>query len=454
MVSKLIDVFAKKFNKMARRTSAYNYNLIYDEDSVIGMLSFDGFCVEFDYSLECGGEVEKSGLGIIIDLSQKYSETFKCMMYDIMPYVDDRDFTCWYYCFVENTERMELCFDKLENDFFAIFPKLQKALNDEQVLEKLEKQVDESVKITVGAAAYNDMEEELQSDRTNIAKGQADLAKALVMGLYIGNEQCAYASKAYCAFIEGDYKKALKRYSRKKYLLLYEKNLVEYMKSCREPKPLFDEKYFCLKEGLREYYGSTGFVPFAVSALMMFFPVLFVCLTVYFAVCGIMYHNTLYSSAFEWYNGLYCVMPAFIGSMVMGYISRDTVYRRLFKKRYKRMKDYEAIFNSGKTKKRMKTFLYLVYVIILLFVFLSANNALVLTDNGVSVTGHYFDIVKDNYSYNNIDGVYIDGESCIMYAKGNEIHLSNFVEFDDTEKQILPILRENKVRIISSTDGE
>ena len=147
-------------------------------------------------------------------------------------------------------------------------------------------------------------------------------------------------------------------------------------------------------------------------------------------------------------------MPAFIGSMVMGYISRDTVYRRLFKKRYKRMKDYEAIFNSGKTKKRMKTFLYLVYVIILLFVFLSANNALVLTDNGVSVTGHYFDIVKDNYSYNNIDGVYIDGESCIMYAKGNEIHLSNFVEFDDTEKQILPILRENKVRIISSTDGE
>ena len=102
---------------------------------------------------------------------------------------------------------MELCFDKLENDFFAIFPKLQKALNDEQVLEKLEKQVDESVKITVGAAAYNDMEEELQSDRTNIAKGQADLAKALVMGLYIGNEQCAYASKAYCAFIEGDYKR-------------------------------------------------------------------------------------------------------------------------------------------------------------------------------------------------------------------------------------------------------
>ena len=60
MVSKLIDVFAKKFNKMARRTSAYNYNLIYDEDSVIGMLSFDGFCVEFDYSLECGGEVEKA----------------------------------------------------------------------------------------------------------------------------------------------------------------------------------------------------------------------------------------------------------------------------------------------------------------------------------------------------------------------------------------------------------
>ena len=148
------------------------------------MLSFDGFCVEFDYSLECGGEVEKSGLGIIIDLSQKYSETFKCMMYDIMPYVDDRDFTCWYYCFVENPERMELCFDKLENDFFAIFPKLPKGFKTmNRCWKKLEKQVDESVKITVGAAAYNDMEEELQSDRTNIAKGQADLAKALVMGL-------------------------------------------------------------------------------------------------------------------------------------------------------------------------------------------------------------------------------------------------------------------------------
>ena len=92
------------------------------------------------------------------------------------------------------------------------------------------------------------------------------------------------------------------------------------------------------------------------------------------------------------------------------------------------MKDYDAIFNSEKSKKRMRVILYIFYLVALIFVFLSANNGIAVYEYGVNVNSHYFDVTGNFYSYSDIicldaepDGnsgkydLYLDSADSLVY---------------------------------------
>lgn len=451
MVNEIINVFERKFNKFADDTEAFTTRFIRDEDSAIGTLCFNRFNVEFEYCLECGATVEKSGLNIIVDFTKRCEFPLKCMMYDIIGLFDSDNFACWFYCFIENEERMELCFDKLSKDFSKVYPKLKAFTNDENSVDKIRAVLRKNVLSTTGI----DFETDINSELENGESINVDEVYDYLFSLYFGFEQSAFASDEYRDFLSGDYKKALKKYEKKKKRLVYEDKLLEYIENCDQPKPILSEEYECLKDGLKEYHGTNGFVPYIASCGMLLIPFLAVCVGMYYAISGILYHSALYSSALEPYNALCCLIPAMCCSFAAGYFMQERIYRKFFKSKYQKMKDYDAIFNSEKSKKRVRIILYLFYLLALIFVFLNANNGIAVYESGINVNSHYFDVTGNFYSYSDI--VCLDAEfdennsEYELYLDDTQIiNIGMYADCNDIENKIIPILESNQVEIIRS----
>ena len=120
------------------------------------------------------------------------------------------------------------------------------------------------------------------------------------------------------------------------------------------------------------------------------------------------------------------------------------------------MKDYDAIFNSEKSKKRMRVILYIFYLVALIFVFLSANNGIAVYEYGVNVNSHYFDVTGNFYSYSDI--ICLDAEpdgNCGKYDlyldSADSINIGMYADRNDMEKKIIPVLESRQVEIIRNS---
>ena len=120
------------------------------------------------------------------------------------------------------------------------------------------------------------------------------------------------------------------------------------------------------------------------------------------------------------------------------------------------MKDYDAIFNSEKSKKRMRVILYIFYLVALIFVFLSANNGIAVYEYGVNVNSHYFDVTGNFYSYSDIicldaepDGN--SGKYDLYLDSADSINIGMYADRNDMEKKIIPVLESKQVEIIHNS---
>ncbi len=453
MIDEIINEFKQKFNTFADTTDAFSSRFIRDEDSAIATLCFNRFNVEFEYCLDCGGEIAKSGLNIIIDFSKRSEMPLKCMMYDLIGLIDENNFSCWFYCFIESRERMALCFDKLSGDFNAVLPKIKSLAESDESEKKITEILKTNIKNMIGIDFVKYIYEESQ-----VGDGiDLDEVCEYVYSVYFGFEQCAFSSYEYRDFLSGDRKKALKRYEKKKNRLIYEEKIIDYLRHTEDPKAVLSEEYECLRDGLREYSGTSGFVPYFASCGLLLIPFLILCMGMYYAVSSIMYGSAIYSSALEWYNAVCCIIPALFCSFSAAYFLKERIYRRLFKRRFEKMKNYDAVFESEKSKKRTRIILYLFYILALLFVFLSANKGVSLYETGINVNRHYFDIKGSFYSYSEAACVKTtsdDGSNTyeIRMTNGESIDLDSYVDFEDIENKLIPLFENFGVEIQNDTE--
>ncbi len=451
MINEIIKTFERKFNKYAETAESFTSRFISDEDSAIGTLCYPNFNVEFEYCLECGGDTLKSGLSIIIDFSKKRETPLRCTMYDLIPIIDKNNFSCWFYCFIENPERMEACFDKLSEDFTKIYPEIKAFANLSICVDKFEEVMQKNLNTTFGADYIKEIQETLESEE-NADKYNEHIYEYL-FNLYFVYQRSAFSTKEYSNFLAGDYKKALKKYNRRKNTTTYEKNMIAYMKSCDEPKSVISEEHECLKDGLKEYYGTNGFVPFLVSCLILVFPFIAISIGIYYAICGILYHSAIYATQFELYNAFACLTPALVCSIAAGYFIREKVYRKFFRKKYKHAMEYDAIFNTEKSKKVIRILFYLVYILTLVLTFLFANFGVSFNDNGVKYSDKLLGISNKSYYYSEIDCVTYENENYTLhFSDGKDLELFQFVDNADVEENILPILHNNGVEFINYGD--
>lgn len=440
MISEIINSFEQKFNKFAEKTDAFTSRFICDEDSAIGTLYFTGFNVEFEYSLECGCLIEKSGLNIILDFSKRTDKPLKCMMYDIIELIDKNNFNCWFYCYIENKSRMELCFDKLSSDFLQILPELKKLACTAEGIIQIESVLKHNTQTVLGI----DFEKELSEFEDDIIDDTYDY----LYRTYFGYQQSCFATDEYLNFLLGNFKKSLKRYEKKKKRLIYEDNIIRYIKDCEESQPIISHEYESLKDGLKAYTSSNGFLPVFVSWCILLIPCTLFFTVLYLIISLALYNSELYSTQLEPYNFPAVILPAFICSIAASYFLQSNIRKKFFKKSYEKQKDYNAIFNSTKTKKRMGIFFYLIYILSLVATFLFANMGVSLSETDIRVNDNFLSIHGHHYTYNEIETVdYTDEMYTISFNDGYTFKLYEFAEDSDIEEKILPIFEVNGVTI-------
>lgn len=196
---------------------------------------------------------------------------------DILSELKAEDFRCPYFSFIENSPRMELCFDQLVKI-------LDKYLPDIEVLALNKCTSMQDNKIAFYRKAYKLKEKDLNLSEI---MANVDNAKDDFVALQDWHEVLTLhrftSDSAYHKFLLGNFKKSKKLYAKmgkKESLLPYEEDLVAFMdtEECKTFKPILD-KCFTQKIGLKEQnptpamfslYTLVAYVPTAIIFCLIF----------------------------------------------------------------------------------------------------------------------------------------------------------------------------------------
>lgn len=365
---------------------------------------------------------------------------------ELIEYLDDTDFKCYYFPYIESEKRMKACFEQL-----ALFlKKHMKAINaiavdSEKCTAIKTEKLSHIQRLSMGEKSKDkDMEsfEEMQ-------EFWIDSYERYVLLLRFAAEGC------YREFLRGNYQKAIVQYEKmrtKGQLTSYEERLLAFIKALDMPFEAIPEECDSVLEA-REFNGSLK------DGLAYLYGV-FLCELVFGAIgCAIVMlfniflsRNTLVFCGLPWYWGLIAGgLPAVFGSIAL----RRTLARFTRKGNYEKAMIYDEIMNS----KNVSKFANIVFGIAIIFalvitVVLSVcstgfyEDRLVFNDGEEMIsfemdTCYYKDLDKVIYSegvYNDF-GDFIDRPSYLLtFEDGTVWDSDGFTSVEVVEEEILPIL--------------
>lgn len=448
MIKDIINAFESKFYEYVKNSDAFNSKFISDEDSAIGILVFNSFNIEFEYEADCGLVNEKSGLNVIFDFSKISKTPLRCMMYDIVSLLDKNNTDCWFFCFIENEERMNKCFQMILDNLDKVLPKILDMADSPEMLKKLQETIRKNILTTVGI----DIVKEYDEDMDNISDSDTNKLYDYLFSTYFGFEQTAFATQEYSLFLSGEWKKALKKYKKKKNKLVYEENIVEYIENnIDNKKPIIPNEYQSLNDGISEIKGYAKLRRFLCAWAVMFVPITIIILIMYYIIGIIIYASSDFATAMLLSVALpRCMMIAFSCSMISGFVARDRIYHLILKHKYKKLKDYDAISSSKKSSKFIRTVCLMTYILSLVTVLLFVNYGVSFSDNGVRDKTHFFSIVGKFHSYSEVDSLVCTADSnyCIVFEDGKTMDIGYFLSEKSINSKVIPIMKYENVNII------
>jgi len=453
----IISEFYSGFESLNPSFNAVSCEYIceYDKKSRLKEISarmyFNQFNIDFAYIVKGLAVGPRSTLECRIWLN-KSEKLLYFTPYDLMFMLDPGNFKCYFYTFIESAEKMGLCFNNLAADVKELLPKIAEIAGDPQKVQQAYNSLKANITNHLGK---NIFEPDSQLDpETN------ELVLKSNLQYYYQWVRLRFASKCYSDFLSGDYRKAIRKYSRYKKRLDYEDRLLQFMKSIPD-----GQKYQAvipelntIKQGLKEQTRISEafiiYISWIVNTIFLF-PLF---LGLYYLLLYISTRGALYSTGIELYNSMLVLLPTIITSIVPSYFSRKLLYRIFFRKNYRKKLEYDALFNGKSEAKLMKVFAYIIFLASLTVTALLASTGISFYSNRFVDKSNFFDIKGTSYSYDSLDSVWLikgryngfnewlDNPSYVLVLKdGKTIDLYDFTEHSDSEKKIIPILKKQNI---------
>lgn len=374
---------------------------------------------------------------------------------ELIEYLDENDFKCYYFSYIESEDRLRKCFAVLEKFLLTHFDKIRELSGDSEKYEiLLEKKIKEMNRIE---------DAKLDKENGELLSIEADIFEKYVLIPRFAGDY------GYREFMRGNYEKAIDTYQKsiqKNKHLEYEKRLLEFIKSLDEPYETIQKDCAAVLE-IEEYSSVKADSKLMLKGILLgeiLFGGLYCIL--FLIINSILGHNAVVYITSEWYWGfLIGALPALFGAIAL---------RKIWAKCSKR-KDYQKAleFDSLVNGPFVNIFSMVVFIISVLFSmflflqFVTCNSAFYedrmtfgADESFISIkdeTHLYEDLKEVVYSkgiYNEYDEFIARPSYLFIFENGTIWDSDVYTSIEVVEKDILPLISSyyDNIRIIEARE--
>lgn len=412
---------------------------------MVGRIEYDYYSVDFVYTLSLGSSGAKSVLSVNVRLDRTKIIAFS--IYDLMYLLDENDFSCYLFPYIENVDKFTKCFNILRNLLEKYKSRLEEIARDPIQSNNAYN----NLKTSIGNALQIDIDEILAKERGE------DIFK-IHYGFYYANFIQRFSGASYNHFLEGNYEKAIKAYSFKVGRIAYEDRMLEYM--LKSTPPYAKDNNNTLNDASRIIGKYSSFLSLTICSLIMTLVFFVPLMLLYYLLLKVGYSDCIYTSAADLYNIIIIASP----SMLLGIASSNLILRSCSfyvpKKDRKQKHEYDKIINTSGDIKKLKTLFNIAFGIAVITLLLQSKIGISFYNDGFTVKSNLFSVNSEYYDYDEINTFYIlEGyndnkgnyteykDALIKTTRGEDITFSYLGEFPEAESKIIPILEKNGVNI-------
>jgi len=367
---------------------------------------------------------------------------------ELIEYLDENDFKCYYFSYIESEERLEKCFRVLEMFLTKHFKRINEiSINTKMYDLILEKKIDEVNRLEDIKPEKND-ENEKEEDSEMLSR-KIDMFEKYVLIPRLAGEY------AYREFMRGNYKKAIEIYQKsvaKNNHLTYEKRLLEFIKNLDEPYETILEECAAVLE-MEKYVGTKAEGISAIKGMILG-EVIFgcMCCVLFLIFNRIAGHDAAVYITAEWYWGLIVAgLPAVFGAIAL----RKTWAKILRQKDYQKALEFDSLINGNFVNKfSMIAFICSVMFAVFIFLqFVTCNTAFYEDRMEFDTEEKLISIQKDTYFYDDLKEVvyakglyndyneFIDRPSYLLIFENGAVWDSDiYTSVEVVEQEVLPLL--------------
>ena len=455
----IADAFFEGIAKFSEESGAYNFESRAEYSGkgdgkqltrMICTASYAKYDIEYVYTARGSGVFSMLTFRIIFDRSRPY---IKYSPYDLMYVVDDKDFRCYYYAYIENPERMRTVTDALCPMISELLPRLDRLAHSKAALDNVFDKFSDSVNSYYGRDILRAGSE-----------GGEDIDGYL--DGYCRSDNAFYASRAYGSYLRGNYNAAYDAMRRMRFKTYYQIRLMSFMATLTERYEPVERAADTTGDGTAAI--RTQILRLIVSMLIMTIPAALFFIAIYYLSALVIYRGSLWADAYYFPNALAyiggCALPAMLASQA----ARRITLIAFPAARRKYLSDLDKITATNGVRNgclSVMTGLFAVWAAVL--VIASANSHAAFYKDGVRLPSESSMFSSDNYAYSDVEklvhaeggydiyGKYRQSSRYVIVLKnGRKFYLSSELTSKLTEEKVVPIMEEHGVPVRTVHDVE
>lgn len=416
---------------------------------MVCVASYTDFDIEYVYTAMGGiSFCSIFNFRIIFDRSMPF---VKYSPYDIMYKLDDANFRCYTFAYIETPEKMRQVITALEPEITELLPKLSALSQRRADMSDIFDKFSDSVNAHYGRDIFR------------AADSDDDDFEHFLESYYLVDDSF-YVSKPYAQFLRGDYDSAYNGMRRIRNKSYYQIRLMSFIAS-------LDYKYEavpdeCDTTGEAIFSGKTQILRTVITMLLLILPCAAALAGIHFLSSALIYRGALWSDAWFIVNAVRYISSSMIPAFVFSWYCRGVTL--VFFKRERR--EYLSALDRISINKRRTGCLSVaagaITALLVASVMLTANSYAAFYNDGLRLPSDNSIISGDNYAYSDVEkliraegaynvyGMFVPGEQYIVVLKnGKQYMLSYEVTGNIVRDKIIPIFEEKGVPVVTVHDA-
>ena len=411
---------------------------------MICVAGYKDYDIEYVYTAS-GGLIFYSvfNFRVIFDRSMPY---VKYSPYDLMYKIDESDFTCYTFGYIESPERMSQVIAGLTPALNDLLPKLDELSRRKDDLSDIFDKFSDGVNAYFGRDVFR-------------ASNIDDENFERMLGTYYLVDDSFYVSKPYALFLRGDYITAYNGMHRLRFKSYYQMRLMSFISS-------LDHRYEAVKNGCDTtgdgvFSGKVQLVRSILSVVILLLPCAAALAGIHFLCAAIIYRGALWSDAWAILNAFRYITSAIVPAFALSRYVRGVTLPFYNRQRRKYLSALDKISVNKRTG-CLSIITGIMTVAIVVTVIFSANSYAAFYENRIRLPSESSLIASDSYAYTDVEklvhetgsysvygSLFSSDEYILVLENGGTYALSYEVTNNVIEQKIIPILEEKGIPVVS-----